>query len=562
MTSGHSPEHAGITKSAEYRRSSARRPPASSTSTYEHAIAEVVRRSRRVGTAASGVLAEDRGSCCCGATPGSGARTAAISLLGASPSKRSEPIHELGHQRDEPRRRRCCDSARRRGGRPICCWTSRPSAVEQVRRHHAPSWRPSREGVKLAVDRLLVVVVPAGDDDLMAHRASARGRELGTARRRLGVRSSISHAHDASANITNPPWPQLEAILLQRGTMAEIDGPRANRARGPGSPARERDLADLIDAGADRALRKRANEVAARVARQRERQLPIAAPGVGHARRASRSKTCSAAQRGLDPNLWTSARRSSTSSSSSISRTGFAGSTPKSTATRPFSFPGSATQRRCAGTSGATTRACATSCNEWVAERDSQNRRATATSGDEFVRRFADACLSARTAGRSGGGDRQTGRSGSSAQVALAASALAYGLERSPHATGGFAGNASDGRRHGRFDRRSPSSSSRHASRTSPRTIPRGSDRALAPPLPGTTTDGVVEARWIRADLVGRRSSDLSPTAGSTGASSARLVSTIREIERDLFLAVARPDRTRGRRRPHRSANRRSRRSR
>ena len=90
---------------------------------------------------------------------------------------------------------------------------------------------------------LLVVVVPAGDEHLLAPELRP-WTASGEARRRFGVRSTSPRAR-VSGEYPNPPWPQLN-VLLQRGTMAEIAG-LARTVRAAQDLAGARDLADLID---------------------------------------------------------------------------------------------------------------------------------------------------------------------------------------------------------------------------------------------------------------------------------------------------------------------------
>jgi hypothetical protein len=407
------PEHAGITKSAEYVAVPARR----------HRILDV-ERERAIARwyvrppgweEASRVLAET-GILLLGAEPGTGARTAAISLLGGF-QQDSEPIHELGPQRDGPASM-VLDPHDVVADERLLLDLSTVGG-QQVRDLMAelPTFG---KGVQVR-GGLLVVVVPAGDEHLLAPElgpwTASVGRPDGGS-----VFEAHLHTHDVSGEYPNPPWPQLN-VLLQRGTMAEI-ACLARTVRAAQDLAGERDLAYLIEA----ALTTRAeagDEVAALVARQPNacfRSLLLASAMLeGRA-----VENVLAAQRELIRILDVATEIEHEFEKFDLAHR-FRGVEAEVDGDATVRFPRLGYAEAVRRHFWSNYPGLRENLQRWVVECDSRIA-GPGDVGDEFVRRFTDACFSARRPDDVVAAINSWAL-GSTAQVTLAASALAYGLE-------------------------------------------------------------------------------------------------------------------------------------
>ena len=359
------------------------------------------------------------------------------------------------------------------------------------------------------------------------------------------------HAHDVSGEYPNPPWPQLN-VLLQRGTMAEI-ACLARTVRAAQDLAGERDLAYLIDA----ALTTRAeagDEVAALVARQPNacfRSLLLASAMLeGRA-----VENVLAAQRGLIRILDVATEIEHEFEKFDLAHR-FRGVEAEVDGDATVRFPRLGYAEAVRRHFWSNYPGLRENLQRWVVECDSRIA-GPGDVGDEFVRRFTDACFSARRPDDVVAAINSWAL-GSTAQVTLAASALAYGLE--------------DARTRWWFHRQCERWASTRTLRPQiAELVIAACVGNIAPNHPGEAV-GVAPAlpeprqscggsRWIRTVFPGRRSSGPSPIAGSTDHLPPRSYRPPRNRPRS-FPGRGATDRTRGRRRRHRNANRRSRRSR
>ena len=348
------------------------------------------------------------------ATPGSGRRTAAIRLLGVS-EQRSEPIHELDHQRDEPDFP-LFDSGDIAAGDRYLLDLSAVGGEQLVGILH--QLVPFARAVAGWIAKL-VVVVPAVDDDVIPTELRPGLVELGRPDGGSVFQEQLA-AHGVSEH-TDPPPPQLQAIL-DHGSMAAITD-LARTVRAAQDHLHAWSLTDLIGQ-ALAARSERAEQVATRVAQRADgnfRSLLLAsAVFEGHP-----ADEVLDAQQSLLRILDTGAETKHEFEQAGLAHR-FRAIDAEVDGNSAIQFPlldyAEAVRRHFWGNHPG----LGDKLREWVAERGSQMDWPRAV-GDEFVRRFADACLSAQRPG-----DLvaviEDWAFGNSAQVALATSALAYGL--------------------------------------------------------------------------------------------------------------------------------------
>jgi len=349
------------------------------------------------------------------AEPGSGGRTAAIHLL-RDFGRPSEPIHELAPQRDlgpellDPREivadeRLLLDL----------------SAVgsEQVRAIMAEL--PLLDEGALHPDAVLVVVLPTGDEHLLEPELRPWTASVGRPDGRAVFRAQLA-AQGVSGDYPSSPPQQLDAVLAH-GTMAEIAG-LARTVRAAQDRAEALSLADLIgEALAARAERN--DEVAALVAQHADggfRSLLLASAML----EGRTAEDVLEAQRSLLRMLDVA-----TDTDHEFERAGLAirfheveAEIDSESVVRFPKLKCAEAIRRHLWTNYPAVR---DGLRQWVVECGARMAWPSAA-GDEFARRLVDACLSAQKPS-----DVLIAVSswafGGTTQVALAASALAYGLE-------------------------------------------------------------------------------------------------------------------------------------